>query len=80
MGENPQDFFDGVYKVLSAMGVKSREKAELVSYRLRDVSQIWHTQWNDNRPEELGPTECEEFKEAFLGKYFPREKREVKVE
>ena len=27
-----------------------------------------------------GPTEWEEFKEAFLGKYFPRERREVKVE
>ena len=40
VGENPQDFFDGVYKVLSAMGFKSREKAELVSYRLRDVSQL----------------------------------------
>ena len=57
--------------VLSAMEVTNKDKAELVSYRLRDVSQIWHTQWNDNRPEELGPTECEEFKEAFLGKYFP---------
>ena len=26
------------------------------------------------------PFECKEFKEAFLGKYFPRERREVKVE
>jgi len=28
----------------------------------------------------VGPIEWEEFKEAFLGRYFPREKREVKVE
>ena len=28
----------------------------------------------------MGPTECEEFKEAFLGKYFPQERGEVKVE
>ena len=29
---------------------------------------------------DLGPIEWEEFKEAFLGKYFPHERREVKVE
>ena len=30
--EDPQEFLDGVYKVLSAMGVTSKEKAELDSY------------------------------------------------
>ena len=40
---------------------------------------MWYTQWEDNRPVELGPTEWEEFKEAFLGKYFPCERRVVKV-
>ena len=39
-----------------------------------------YTQWKDNRPVELGLIVWEEFKEAFLGKYFPRERREVKVE
>ena len=29
---------------------------------------------------ELGPIESEEFKEAFLGKYFPREMSQIKVE
>ena len=29
---------------------------------------------------ELGPIEWQEFKEAFLGKYFPHERREVKVQ
>ena len=50
------------------------------SYQLRDVSQIWYTQWKDNRTEESDPIEWEEFKEAFLGKNFYREWREVKVE
>ena len=45
VGEDPQEFLDGVYKVLSAMGVTSRKKAELDSYRLREVSQVWYTQW-----------------------------------
>ena len=65
--------------MLSAMGVTSREKAELASYQLREVSQVWYTQWKDNRPLESGHIEWEEFKKAFLGKYFPLERREVKV-
>ena len=57
VGEYPQEFLDGVYKVLGAMGVTSSEKSELASYQLRDVSQSWYTQLKDNRPEGLGPTE-----------------------
>jgi len=60
-------------KIVDAMGVSSREKAELASYQLKEVAQIWYTQWKANRPEEAGPIE---FKEAFLGKYFPLQKRE----
>ena len=66
--------------MLGSMGVTSRDKAELASCQLRDVSQIWYTQWKDNRLEELGPIEWDEFKESFLGKYFPHERREVNVE
>ena len=44
VGEDPQEFLDNVYKVVSAIGVTSKEKAELASYQLRDVSQIWYTQ------------------------------------
>ena len=51
MGEDPQEFLHGVYKVSSAIGFISREKAQLALYQLRDVSQIWYTQWKDNRPE-----------------------------
>ena len=40
INEDPQEFADGVYKVLSSMRVTSREKAELASYQLRYVSQI----------------------------------------
>ena len=80
VGEDPQEFLDGVDKVLSAMGVTSREKAKLASYQLRDVSKMWYTQWKYNRPFESIPIEWDEFKEDLLGKYFPRELREVKVE
>ena len=37
MGEDPQEFLDGVYKVLSAMRVTSRYKTELASYQLMDL-------------------------------------------
>ena len=33
VGEDPQKFLDGVYKVLSAMRVISREKMKLASYQ-----------------------------------------------
>ena len=66
--------------MLSAMGVTSSNKAELVSYQLREVSQLWYTQLKDNMSVKSGPIEWEEFKEPFLESYFPRERREVKVE
>ena len=38
VNEYTKEFLDGVYNVLSAMRVTSREKVELASYQLRDVS------------------------------------------
>ena len=38
ISEDPQEFLDGVYKVLSVMGVTSKNKAELSSYQL--VAQV----------------------------------------
>ena len=38
VGEDPQEFLYGVYKVLSTMVVTSREKEELVLYQLRELS------------------------------------------
>ena len=40
---------------------------------------MWYTQWKDNLLVELGPIEFQDFKEAFLVKYFPHDRREVKV-
>ena len=40
VGEDPQDLIDEVYKIVHAMGVTSREKAELASYQLKDVTQV----------------------------------------
>lgn len=40
VGKDPQEFLDVAYKVVSVMGVTSKEKAELASYQLKDVSRI----------------------------------------
>ncbi|TMX04879.1 hypothetical protein EJD97_004154 [Solanum chilense] len=66
VGDEPQEFLDGVYKMFIYMGVKYRKKVELASCQLRNFSQIWYTQWKDNRIDEKGPIEWEEFKESFL--------------
>ena len=44
VGEDPQEFLNGMYKVINAIRVTSREKAELASYQLREVAQLWYTQ------------------------------------
>ena len=48
------------------MGVTFRERVELALYQLREVAQVWYTQWKDNRQVESGLIEWEEFKEALL--------------
>ena len=50
VGEDPQGFLYEVYKIVSDMGVTLIEKVELFAYQLKDVAQIWFTQWNSNRP------------------------------
>ena len=44
MEEDLQDFLDEVYKIVHVVGVTSREKAELNSYQLKEVAQVWLTQ------------------------------------
>ncbi|XP_015078416.1 uncharacterized protein LOC107022265 [Solanum pennellii] len=39
--EDAQGFIDEVFKVLDAMGVSSKEKAELVAYQFKDVDEVW---------------------------------------
>ena len=80
VGEDPQDLLDGVHKILFSMGVSTTEKAEFAAYQLQDVDQTWYNQWKDSRALGGGPVTWETFKKAFLDRFFPREKREDKVE
>ncbi|MDV3186358.1 MAG: retrotransposon gag domain-containing protein [Candidatus Phytoplasma australasiaticum] len=76
--ENPQEFIDEVYKVLSIIGVNSKEKMELVAYQLNGVAQVWFTQWKMERGNN-NAIPWEEFKAAFLNLFFPIELREDKM-
>lgn len=80
MWEDPQEFIDDIYKIVYIMGVTSRKKEELSCYQLKVVAQVSFTRWKSNRTLEASPIEREQFKGAFLGRYFSREKRECKVQ
>ena len=57
VGEDNHEFLDEVYKILYSIGVTPREKAKFDSYQVKDVVQLWYTQWKDNRPVESGSIE-----------------------
>ena len=42
--EDPQAFIYEFFKVVDAMGVTPREKAELSPYQLKDMAQVWFEQ------------------------------------
>ena len=62
------------------MGLTSNEKFELASYQLMDVAQTWYTNWRDNRSLRESHITCEVFRRDLLDHFFPRDKREAKVE
>ena len=60
------------------MGVSSQEKAELVTYQLKDVAQVLYKQWKeDNSLEKVILVGF--FKMTFLDRFFPLELREKKM-
>ena len=71
--EDPQGFICEIFKVVDAMDVTPRDKAELSAYQLKELTQVWYEQWRGERPLEKGPIEWEEVKEAFLYRFIPLE-------
>jgi len=78
--EDPMQFIEECYRIVAIMGVPPNEKAELVAYQLKGVARVWFDQWNDNRGVDAGPLDWEEFKVAFLDRFFPLELMEAKVQ
>ena len=77
--EDHQEFIDKVYNILLSMGLSTSEKAELDTYQLKDISQVWYGKWRNNRPLGGCAVTWEIFKKDFLDRFFPREMRETKV-
>ena len=44
----------------------SREKEDLALYQLKDITQVWFTQWKDTLPIESGLLVWEKFKGSSL--------------
>ncbi|KAH0728110.1 hypothetical protein KY284_003975 [Solanum tuberosum] len=76
MEEDLQRFIDEVYKVLDIMGVSSQEKAELATYQIKGVAQVWYDLRKRGRLVGAGPIEWETLKLAFIDIFFPRELRQ----
>ncbi|KAH0710891.1 hypothetical protein KY284_012318 [Solanum tuberosum] len=76
--EDPQEFIDEVCKILTIMDVGACEKAELAVYQLKGVAQIWFDQWKGEKGNGYVVL-WEEFKLAFLNRFFPLELREAKL-
>ncbi|WMV46475.1 hypothetical protein MTR67_039860, partial [Solanum verrucosum] len=55
IGDDPQKFIDEVKKVVEVMQLTGSECVELAYYQLKDVAQIWFTQWKDNRSVDRTP-------------------------
>ncbi|KAH0728122.1 hypothetical protein KY284_003987 [Solanum tuberosum] len=78
LDEDPQKFIDEVHKILAIMGVRSENKTELAAYQLKGVAQIWYNQWKEKKGANY-VVPWEEFKTAFLNRFFPLELREAKL-
>ena len=63
-----------------AIGVSSNEKDKIAAYQPKDVARTWYTQWKESGALRGGTICWEVFRKTFLDWFFPREKREAKVE
>ncbi|XP_070017120.1 uncharacterized protein [Nicotiana sylvestris] len=78
--KDPQDFIDQMYRVLRVMHASIIEAVELASFRLRDVVVLWYEVWERSRGPNASPVEWEDFSQAFLAHYLPREVREARLD
>lgn len=69
--EDAQRFTYEVYIVPAILGVSSEEKADLSTYKLKGVPQVWYDKWKGERPVGGGLVEYEFLKLTFLTGSFP---------
>lgn len=69
-----------MYKVLRAMYANELEGVECASYQLKDMANVWYTQWEGSRCMDVEPASLEEFETAYLDHFFPQELREARAD
>ena len=62
------------------MEITRNNRYELESYKLKDVSHIWYTQWKVYRGANAAPITWDCFSENFLDGFFTIELREAKAQ
>lgn len=70
---------DDTQKVIKIMGVTLIERADLVTYRLKEVAHTWYQQWKKDRGNDAGSVGWDTFITAFLDQFFLLELKEYKV-
>ncbi|WMV24214.1 hypothetical protein MTR67_017599 [Solanum verrucosum] len=60
--ENAQKFINEVYKIVGIMELSTVEKAELTTYQLKGVAQVWFNHWKEEREVDAGPLDWEKIK------------------
>ncbi|KAH0716630.1 hypothetical protein KY285_012661 [Solanum tuberosum] len=78
--ESLKDFIDHLYRVLRVMHASVTKAVELASFQLRDVAILWYEAWERSRGPDVPPEEWEDFSEAILAHYLPREVREARLD
>ena len=56
------------------------ESVELAAFRLRDVAVLWYESWERTRGEDISLPTWDNFVEAFIDHYLPREIRDSRVD
>ncbi|XP_049372732.1 uncharacterized protein LOC125837697 [Solanum verrucosum] len=77
--EDPKNFVEELQKVFEVMHVVYVKRVDLAAYQLKGVVRVWYEQWKKSRVEGAPIMSWVVFKEAFTGRFFPRELREVKI-
>ncbi|XP_019253902.1 PREDICTED: uncharacterized protein LOC109232595 [Nicotiana attenuata] len=75
-----RDRIGSLTRVLRVIHASVTEAVELASFRLRDVAFLWYEAWERSRGPDAPPAEWEDFSEAFLAHYLPREVQEAHLD
>nr|XP_009775774.1 PREDICTED: uncharacterized protein LOC104225626 [Nicotiana sylvestris] len=62
------------------MHATDKKTVELAAFRLRDIAILWYEGWERSRECNASPANWENFSDAFLYQYLPREIQQTRVD